>query len=100
MISKTLVVFSVLIAQTLVMACHDTESVRFENRTNVVINVYDDPNDERPEFVLQPMERVSVGFLRKGYEGMIIAKTLDGTIVFEETITWDELVKRSTVIIE
>jgi hypothetical protein len=81
------------------LACHETASIRFENKTTSDVEIYDDPFDENPEFVLEAGEVTTVGFLRNGYEGRIIARTPDGRILLDIPITWEEL-KRSGIVIE
>jgi hypothetical protein len=75
-----------------------TGHVNLENKLNQKVSIYFPP-DETEQRVLQPLQKVRLSLLKRGYHGRLLARATDGTIVFDSTLTWDQI-DGSTIVLE
>jgi hypothetical protein len=94
------VVLVLAISSLLLLACDHTKDFEFVNATDVRIHVFTSANaSEGSAFSLEPGATGGLVTAEKVWRGRVVARDDDGSVVFDQEITWEELEKSGRVII-
>jgi len=89
-----------IVLSCFLFGCDNTESFTFENSSTVRVHVFTtDDTSERSVFSLEPGERRSLVTAERFWRGRVVARDDAGDLVFDEHVSWEELVSHGGVVI-
>jgi hypothetical protein len=95
------VAFLLLALSAFLAGCDRTEGYTAVNATGIPLDMYYAPDDDRVVFSLEPLETKTIAEFERGWTGRLIARDRrTGVIVYDEQITWEQLLATEKVVIQ